>query len=84
MPKQKAIALITELHERFADEEESAQQKRLLTELEQHIHGLDEQEPPEPGMLDALEVLVTDAEVKHPAIAGVMRNLLETLRNIGV
>lgn len=84
MPKQKAIALMTELHERFADDVESEQQKQLLSELQQHVHELGEAEAPEPDMVDALEVLVTDAEASHPAVVGTLRSLLETLRNIGV
>ncbi len=84
MPKQKAIALISDLHERFGDDEQSAQQKQLLNSLQQHIHELGEEDAPEPDFIDALEVLVTDTEVEHPAIATVLRTLVDTLKNIGV
>lgn len=84
MPKQKAIGLITDLHERFADDVVSDKQQQLLKEVELHIHGLGEAESPEPGFVDALEVLVTDIEADHPVAAGLVRNLVETLKNIGV
>jgi uncharacterized protein DUF4404 len=84
MPKQKAIALITELHEKFADDQVSDKQKELLMEIERHVHNLGEAEAPEPDFIDTLDTLVTDAEIEHPAMASVMRNLLETLKNIGV
>ena len=84
MPKQKAITLISDLHDRFGDDEQSAEQKRLLESLQQHIHELGEEDAPEPDFIDALEVLVTDTEVEHPAIATVLRTLVDTLKNIGV
>lgn len=84
MPKQKAIALIGELHDKIADDTQSEQQRQLLQELETHIHELGEKEPPEPSFLDSVEVMLNDAELKHPAVAGVVKNLLDTLRNIGV
>jgi uncharacterized coiled-coil protein SlyX len=84
MPKQKAITLISDLHDRFGDDEQSAEQKQLLDSLQQHIHELGEEDAPEPDFIDALEVLVTDTEVEHPAIATVLRTLVDTLKNIGV
>lgn len=84
MPKQKAISLISDLHDRFGDDEQSAEQKQLLESLQQHIHELGEEDTPEPDFIDALEVLVTDTEVEHPAIATVLRALVDTLKNIGV
>jgi uncharacterized coiled-coil protein SlyX len=84
MPKQKAIALIGELHQKFGDDQVSEGQKNLLLSLEQHIHTLGEAEAPEPDFVDTLDTLVTEAELDHPAMAAVMRNLLETLKNIGI
>jgi Domain of unknown function (DUF4404) len=84
MPKQKAIGLISDLHERFADDSVSEEQKKLLNDVKQHVHDLGESDTPEPDFIDALEVLVTDIEVEHPTASGILRNLVETLKNMGV
>lgn len=84
MPKQKAIGLISDLHERFADDAVSEEQSQLLRDVQQHVHDLGESEAPEPDFVDALEVLVTDLEVEHPTASGILRNLVETLKNMGV
>lgn len=84
MPKQKAIGLISDLHERFADDSVSKEQVQLLSDVQQHIHELGEADTPEPDFIDALEVLVTDLEVEHPTASGILRNLVETLKNMGV
>ncbi|MDX1451586.1 MAG: DUF4404 family protein [Oleiphilaceae bacterium] len=84
MPRQKAAALIGELHERFGDAETSDQQKELMARLEAHIHELGEKDPVEPSFIDAMELLLAEIETDHPKAAAVTRQLLETLRNIGV
>ena len=84
MPKARAAALITDLHERFADDETSPQQKELMAQLQAHIHELGENDPVEPSFIDAMELLLADIETDHPKAAAVTRQLLETLRNIGV
>jgi len=84
MPRDKALGLITELHERFGDAEQSPEQVRLLRDLEQHIHELDEAEKPRADFVEPLETILAEAEIKHPAIATLVRSLLDTLKNIGV
>lgn len=84
MPKEKAAALISDLHERFADDETSPQQDEMMAKLQAHIHELGENDPVEPSFIDAVELLLADIETDHPKAAAVTRQLLETLRNIGV
>jgi len=84
MPKQKAQALISDLHDRFGDDLTSPQQRELMSKLQSHIHNMDEKEPVEPGFLEALEVFITEIEDEHPRAATVVGQILETLRNIGV
>ncbi len=77
--------LITEMHEMYGDEEPSEAQKRLMEQLELHTHpkGTKDQYG-EPVPLDTLEMLVEEMAAEHPRTAGVMREILETLKNIGV
>lgn len=84
MPKQKASALISDLHDRFGDDVVSEQQKLLMTQLQTHIHDISEDDPVEPSFLEAVEVFLNDIEEDHPQAAGVVKQLLDTLKNIGV
>ena len=84
MPKKQASNLISELHERFGDEVTSSQQEDLMMRLNAHIHDLGEDDPVDPSMLDAVELYLTELENDHPQAAGVVRQLLETLKNIGI
>lgn len=84
MPKQKAQALISDLHQRFGDDQISPQQQELMSQLQSHIHNMNEKEPVEPGFLEALEVFVAEIEEQHPKAATVVNQILETLKNIGV
>lgn len=85
MPQQKAQNLISQLHEMYGDDQPSEPQRRLMEQLEMHVHpkgAKDQYGEPEP--LDTLEYLVEDMAIEHPRTAAVMRELLETLKNIGV
>lgn len=84
MPKQKASALISDLHERFGDDVVSAQQQNLMAQLQAHIHEIGEEDPVEPSFLEAVEVFLNDIEEDHPQAAGVVKQLLDTLKNIGI
>lgn len=84
MPKEQAKALITEWHEKFAADNTSSQQEDLMMRVNAHIHELGEAEPVDPTLLDAVELYLTEIEAEHPQGAAVVRQLLETLKNIGV
>ena len=84
MPKEQASALISDLHDRFGDDVVSAQQQQLMVQLQAHIHEIGEQDPVEPGLMEAVELFLVDMEDQHPQAAGVVKQLLDTLKNIGV
>jgi|TARA_R110001599_G_scaffold11253_1_gene53814 hypothetical protein len=84
MPKQKAEHLITDLHERFADDLTSPEQIALLAKVKSHIHNMNEAGPADPTFLDTVERLVAEIEVEHPTAASILEQLLSTLKNIGV
>tara|TARA_R110001592_G_scaffold138511_6_gene357810 strand:- start:24531 stop:24785 length:255 start_codon:yes stop_codon:yes gene_type:complete len=84
MPKQKAEHLITDLHERFADELVSPEQLALLDQVKNHIHNMNEDEPADPTFLETVEQLVAEIEVEHPIAASILEQVLTTLKNIGI
>lgn len=84
MPKTQAGHLISELHERFGDQLPSSQQQDLLMRLNSHIHELGEQDPVDPSFLDAVELYFNELENEHPQGAAIVKQLLETLKNIGI
>jgi hypothetical protein len=84
MPKQKVEHLITDLHERFADDLTSPEQIALLEQVKSHIHNMNEASPADPTFLDTVERLVAEIEVEHPTAASILEQVLSTLKNIGV
>ena len=84
MAKDQALGLITEMHERFADDSISQEQQALMASLQQHVHELDEATPVDPSLVDSVELLVSELEAEHPLGASVLRQLAEVLKNIGV
>jgi hypothetical protein len=84
MPKQTALHLISDLHDRFGDEITSPEQQALLEQVKSHIHNMDEAEPADPTFLDTLSQLTAELEVEHPRAASILEQILTTLKNIGV
>lgn len=84
MPKEQLLNLITRLHDSFGDEEVSPQQQQLLDDMKHHIHNINEPAPADPDMLQTIETLIEDIEEDHPKAAGLARDILEILVNIGI
>lgn len=84
MPKQTLEHLMTTLHERFGSDLSSPEQQKLLQDIESHIHGLNEEEPVDPGVKDTLNLLIEEVEEQHPQVATVVREVMEALKNMGV
>jgi Mg-chelatase subunit ChlI len=84
MPKEKVAHLITDLHDRFGDDLVSPQQQSLLEQVKTHAHEMDEAEPADPDFLQVVETFVTEVESEHPNAASILKQVLDTLKNIGV
>ncbi len=83
-PQQRMESLMSELHELFGHEEATPQQQQLMRNLQQHIHEQGEPDVSRPNLVESLEVVLEDIEVDHPRTSAVLREVLSTLRNIGV
>lgn len=84
MAKAKIENLMTELHERFGEMETSAQQERLLAELQAHMHDGAEGSVKDPTPLESIQLMIDDLGDNHPNVSALLRELLDTLKNIGV
>ncbi|MBC6904572.1 DUF4404 family protein [Saccharophagus sp. K07] len=84
MATTKLENLMTELHERFGEVEPSPQQQQLLEDLQQRIHNVSAGGAAEPTPLDTIEVMIESLGEKHPNVTALLRELLDTLKNIGV
>jgi hypothetical protein len=84
MSKEKVEDLISSLHERFADDLVSPQQQKLMDELRNHMHAMDENDQSTPDLQDTLGALLEDVEHQHPQAAIVVREVLEALKNMGI
>lgn len=84
MPTQKIESLMTELNEYFGNATPSPEQQRMLEELAEHMHAVDEQGPVDPTPLETIELLLEQIGEDHPKTSAVLSELLQTLKNIGV
>ena len=84
MSKAKIENLMTELHDRFGELEPSPQQERLLAELQTHMHETTEGVKSDLTPLETIELLLDNLGGDHPRAAAVLRELMDTLKNIGV
>lgn len=84
MSRQEVESLMTELHELFGRGETTPQQEQLMRNLEQHIHAEGEPDVDRLDLVESLEVMVEDLEAEHPRTAGILREIVSVLRNIGV
>lgn len=84
MPKEKINNLMTELHHTFGSGEPSEQQRKLLADLQSHVHDVNEQEPLDPTPVETIETMLENLGEEHPKTSLLLRQLLDTLKNIGV
>jgi len=84
MPKAKIENLMTELHDRFGEVEPSPQQTQLLAELQQNMHLTTDSDDADPTPVETIELLLDNLGDDHPRVAAVLRELMDTLKNIGV
>lgn len=84
MPKAKINNLISELNEIFGSNGESEQQKKLMQDLQRHIHNASEKEEEDPTPLEIIETMLENLGEEHPKASLLLRQLLDTLKNIGV
>jgi len=84
MPKAKIENLMTELHERFGEQQMSAEQQRLLNELQTHVHDVTDGSVKDPTPLETIQLMIDDLGGNHPNVSALLRELLDTLKNIGV
>jgi Domain of unknown function (DUF4404) len=84
MPRAKIENIMTELHEHFGSTEPSAQQQKLMQDLEAHMHSTLDPEPADPSLIETVELVLESLGDEHPRTAVIVRELLDTLKNIGV
>ncbi len=84
MPKARIENLMTELHERFGEQQMSAEQQHLLSELQAHMHDVTDGTVKEPTPLETIQLMIEDLGDNHPNVSALLRELLDTLKNIGV
>jgi hypothetical protein len=84
MSKPKIENLMTELHERFGELQPSPQQEQLLAELQNHVRAVTDTQVPDPTPVETIELMLDNLGEDHPRVAAVLRELMDTLKNIGV
>ena len=83
MPKQHIEGLLSELHERFADSDTSPQQEAMLQQMRGELADWEGPKPSQ-DFYETAEMLLQDIEEDHPTAARLVREIINTLNNIGV
>ena len=84
MTKQIIQNLISDLHNRFGDDLTSSQQLELMEKLRNHAHAMNQDAPVDPDFEETLTLLLEDLEIQHPQAAGIIREVMATLGNMGI
>ena len=84
MPQSKIENLMSQLHEQFGTAESSTQQQKLMRDLESHIHDSSEPAPRDPSLIESAEIMLEELGDDHPRTSAIVKELLDTLKNIGV
>ena len=84
MPKEKIEGLISDLHEKFAGDETSAEQSLMIAQMQSELEEWRGPKPPNGNLKETAEVLLEDLEVRHPKAAMLVREIIQTLSGIGL
>lgn len=84
MPVDNLKALIIDLHDSFGDDETSPRQQQLMQQLQTYVHDIDTAEPVPPSLIESAEILLDEVEESYPQTATIIRQVIKTLRNIGI
>jgi hypothetical protein len=58
-------------------------QRKLITQVKNHLHNMGEPEPSELGLNESIDIVLLDIERQHPNTAAFVRSTLNTMENIG-
>lgn len=84
MSQEQIKGLIIQLHERIGDDETSPQQARLLARLQGQLIGNEEFNPGDGDPRKTAELLLDELDERHPKASMVLRDIIESLRHLGL
>ena len=89
MPASRLQQQLQELRDQLAQqppltEEESAELFVLTQEIELQLARQAAAAPPMPPLIDGVNLAVERFEVSHPTLAGTLRNIMQSLANMGI
>ncbi|BBP82840.1 MULTISPECIES: DUF4404 family protein [Pseudomonas] len=79
---------LQELREQLAsdapmDEHERAELNTLIQDIELQL-AAEPATPPDDSLVDGVNLAVERFEIKHPTLAGTLRNIVQSLANMGI
>lgn len=92
MPKETLKAQLATLEELLTDPEtpltegEREAMQRLATDLKARLIAMEanEESDSDPTLVDGVNLLVEQLEVRHPTTAATLRSVMQTLSDIGI
>lgn len=83
MPRQKIKGLISQLHEKLGDDQTSPEQALMLAQMQSQLDSWEGPKPADGNLVNLAEELISDIEEKHPKATQVVREIIESLRQLG-
>lgn len=84
MAKEKIEGLLTQLHERLAASETSAQQEALLQQMQSHLADWEGPLPADGNIVNTAELLLETVEEEHPHVSRIVKEIIDVLGRIGI
>jgi hypothetical protein len=75
--------LVSEIDRLPIDEAETRRLHELLTRLEAHVEGREEESGPQ-EIVDTVDQVISRLETDHPTFTGVLRRVMNALSSMGV
>ena len=83
-PKENVEGLLTELHEKYAVSETSAEQDALMAQLQSQLAEWEGPQPPDGSIVTTAELLIDNLEERHPHLSAGLREFVRMLGRIGI
>ena len=80
---QDLSRLVDEIDKLPLDGEESKRLHKVVTEIEDHLEGREEEPSPD-EVVDTVDQLISRLEADHPTLTGVLRRIMNTLSSMGI
>lgn len=82
--RERVEGLLSELHEKYAVSETSAEQDALMAQLQSQLAEWEGPDAPDGSVVTTAELLIDQLEERHPQLSAGLREFVRMLGGIGI